>query len=71
MWPAARDRREPDVRFAGWIEAAQEGAVGENLGIWGACGGLQTSEAEVVGDASTGGESVAIEQAIPLAFMRG
>ena len=35
---------EPDIRFAGWIEAAQEGAVANGLGLWDACGGLQTPE---------------------------
>lgn len=33
---------EPDVRFAGWIKAAADGAQFSLYGLWGACGGLQT-----------------------------
>jgi endonuclease YncB( thermonuclease family) len=33
---------EPDVRFAGWIQAAADGAQFNGLGLWAACGGLQT-----------------------------
>jgi endonuclease YncB( thermonuclease family) len=43
---------EPDVRFAGWIQAAADGAMSNNLGLWGACGGLQTPEPEPVGNVS-------------------
>jgi endonuclease YncB( thermonuclease family) len=61
---------EPDVRFAGWISAAEEGAVGDGLGIWGACGGLQTPEPEAMGKLPEGERPVALEPAM-LSYKRG
>ena len=45
---------EPDVRFGGWIRAAEDGAQFANAGLWGACGGLQTPTPEPTVDPLTG-----------------
>lgn len=34
---------EPDVRFSGWIRAAEAAARGSSAGLWGACGDLTTT----------------------------
>jgi endonuclease YncB( thermonuclease family) len=44
---------EPDIRFAGWIEAADAAAQFFGYGLWGACGGLEVplTATEVAGSA--------------------
>jgi endonuclease YncB( thermonuclease family) len=44
---------DPDIRFAGWIQAAADAAQYNGLGLWAACGGVQTPVADAVGDVST------------------
>jgi endonuclease YncB( thermonuclease family) len=41
---AVPEIREPDNRFAAWLEAASAEAQANDAGLWGACGGIAAGE---------------------------